>query len=83
MVQDQKPTVIITGTTSGVGLYAAKSLAQRGWFVVMACRDIPKMEQAAKELNIPRDNYCIEFIDLGSLDSVRRFVKNFRALGIS
>ncbi|MFN4848514.1 MAG: protochlorophyllide oxidoreductase, partial [Microcystis sp.] len=42
MVQDQKPTVIITGTTSGVGLYAAKSLAQRGWFVVMACRDIPK-----------------------------------------
>ncbi|GCL56085.1 light-dependent NADPH-protochlorophyllide oxidoreductase [Microcystis aeruginosa NIES-3806] len=83
MVQDQKPTVIITGTTSGVGLYAAKSLAQRGWFVVMACRDIPKMEQAAKELNIPRDNYCIEFIDLGSLDSVRRFVKNFRALGRS
>jgi len=83
MVQDQKPTVIITGTTSGVGLYAAKSLAQRGWFVVMACRDIPKMEQAAKELNIPRDNYSIEFIDLGSLDSVRRFVKNFRALGRS
>jgi protochlorophyllide reductase len=57
MIQDKKPTVIITGTTSGVGLYAAKSLAQRGWFVVMACRDIPKMEQAAKELNIPRDNY--------------------------
>jgi protochlorophyllide reductase len=81
MVQAQQPTVIITGTTSGVGLYAAKSLTQRGWYVIMACRDIPKMEQASRELNIPRDSSIIEYIDLGSLDMVRRFVQKFRAMG--
>jgi protochlorophyllide reductase len=81
MVQEQKPTVIITGTTSGVGLYAAKALTNRGWYVVMACRDIPKMEQAARDLNIPRDSSIIEYIDLGSLEQVRRFVQKFRAMG--
>jgi protochlorophyllide reductase len=81
MVQEPKPTVIITGTTSGVGLYAAKALTNRGWYVVMACRDIPKMEQAARDLNIPRDSSIIEYIDLGSLEQVRRFVQKFRAMG--
>ncbi|WP_302885402.1 hypothetical protein [Kovacikia minuta] len=42
MEQQQKPTVIITGASSGVGLYAAKALIQRGWFVIMACRNIGK-----------------------------------------
>ena len=78
MEQPQKPTVVITGTSSGVGLYAAKSLIDRGWFVVMACRNISKMEDAAEELELPRDSYTIRLLDLGSLDSVRRFVNNFR-----
>ena len=78
MEQPQKPTVVITGTSSGVGLYAAKALIDRGWFVVMACRNISKMENAAEELELPRDSYTIRLLDLGSLDSVRRFVNNFR-----
>jgi len=78
MEQPQKPTVVITGTSSGVGLYAAKALIDRGWFVVMACRNISKMEDAAEELELPRDSYTIRLLDLGSLDSVRRFVNNFR-----
>jgi len=78
MEKPQKPTVVITGTSSGVGLYAAKALIDRGWFVVMACRNISKMEDAAEELELPRDSYTIRLLDLGSLDSVRRFVNNFR-----
>jgi len=78
MENNQKPTVVITGTSSGVGLYAAKALIDRGWFVVMACRNISKMEDAAEELELPRDSYAIRLLDLGSLDSVRRFVNNFR-----
>jgi protochlorophyllide reductase len=36
---EQKPTVIITGASSGLGLNAAASLAKSGdWHVVMACR---------------------------------------------
>ena len=83
MGQDQKSTVAITGTSSGVGLYAAKAFAQRGWHVVMACRDLPKMEKAAQTLGIPQDSYTIMHIDLGCLESVRQFVNNFRASGKS
>ncbi len=72
-------TVIITGASSGVGLYAAKSLANRGWHVVMACRNLEKARNAAKEVNIPQDSYSIIKLDLASLDSVRQFVKDFRA----
>lgn len=83
MTQDQKPTVVITGTSSGVGLYAAKALAKRGWYVVMACRDIPKTEQAAATAGISQDSYQIIHLDLASQDSVRQFVKDFRATGRS
>jgi len=83
MAQDQKPTVIITGASSGVGLYATKALTKRGWYVVMACRDLPKTEKAAQELGIPQDSYKILHIDLGSLESVRQFVQDFRATGRS
>lgn len=80
MASNQK-TVVITGTSSGVGLYAAKALAKRGWFVVMACRDIAKTEAAAQEVGIPKDSYTIMQIDLADLASVRRFVQDFRASG--
>ncbi|MBR8834904.1 MAG: protochlorophyllide reductase [Stigonema ocellatum SAG 48.90 = DSM 106950] len=83
MEQNRKSTVIITGTSSGVGLYAAKALAQRGWYVVMACRDLPKTEKAVQSVGIPQDSYTIMHIDLASLESVRQFVKNFRAAGKS
>lgn len=81
MEQHRQSTVVITGASSGVGLYAAKALAARGWHVVMACRDLPKTEKVAQELNIPKENYTILPIDLGSLASVRQFVEKFRATG--
>lgn len=82
MAQDRKPTVIITGASSGVGLYGAKALADRGWFVVMACRNLEKAEKAAQDLGMSRDNYKVMHIDLGSLESVRQFVSNFRLTGL-
>jgi protochlorophyllide reductase len=82
MVQDQKSTIIITGTSSGIGLQAAKFLAQTGkWHVIMACRNLEKMEKAAQTEGIPEDNYSIIHLDLASLDSVRQFVHDFRATG--
>ncbi len=82
MTQLQKPTAIITGASSGVGLYATKALIKRGWYVIMACRDIPKTETAAKALGFPSDSYKILPIDLGSLQSVRRFVTDYRSSGL-
>lgn len=75
------PTVIITGTSSGVGLHAANALANRGWKVIGACRDIQKAERAAQTLGINPSNYSIMQLDLGSLESVRNFVSTFRATG--
>ncbi|NJR59436.1 MAG: protochlorophyllide reductase [Cyanobacteria bacterium CRU_2_1] len=83
MGQHRQSTVVITGASSGVGLYAAKALAQRGWQVVMACRDVSKTEKAAQTLEIQPDSYTIMPIDLASLESVRQFVNTFRASGKS
>lgn len=83
MAQARNSTVIITGASSGVGLYAAKALAKRGWHVIMACRDLEKARKAAQEVGMPDDSYTIMHIDLGSLESVQKFVKDFRATGKS
>jgi protochlorophyllide reductase len=82
MAQDQRPTVIITGASSGVGLYGAKALADRGWYVVMACRDLAKAENAAKSLGMAPDSYKLMKIDLGDLDSVRQFATTYRSMNL-
>lgn len=83
MEPHRKSTVAITGASSGVGLYAAKALATKGWHVVMACRDLEKAQKAAQTVEMPQDSYTLIHIDLGSLQSVRRFVENFRSRGLS
>ncbi|MDX2215619.1 MAG: protochlorophyllide reductase [Oculatellaceae cyanobacterium bins.114] len=83
MEGQQKPTVIITGASSGVGLQAARALAQKGWYVVMACRNLEKAENAATTVGIAKDNYVILPIDTASLESVRQFVEKFRSMGRS
>jgi protochlorophyllide reductase len=84
MEQNRQSTVVITGTSSGVGLQAAKALAQTGqWQVVMACRNLSKAEEAAQSVGIQQGSYTIIHLDLASLDSVRQFVKDFRATGRS
>ena len=83
MEPDLTSPVVITGASSGVGLYAAKALSQRGWYVVMACRDLAKAEKAALMVGMPQDSYTVMHIDLASLESVRHFVKDFRASGKS
>ena len=83
MASDDKPTAIITGASSGVGLYATKALADRGWRVVMACRDLDKTERAIDALGLPREALVTMPIDLGALGSVRDFIAAFRASGLA
>ena len=64
-------TVLITGTTSGVGLHATKALADRGWQVVTANRDPVKAAAAADRLAIPSAQLSHLRFDLADLDSVR------------
>lgn len=69
--------VIITGTTSGIGLETAKELAKREAHVYMACRDMKKCEELRDEIILKSRNkhvYCME-CDLSSLESVREFAR--------
>lgn len=78
MGQKRNLTAIITGASSGVGLYATKAMAKReNWHVIMACRNLEKAAGAAKALEIPPDAYTVMPLDLASLESVRQFVKRF------
>ena len=82
-MEQQKPTVVITGASSGVGLNAAKALADRNWHVVMACRALEKTQKAANEIGMPDGSYSIIHLNLSSLASVRKFVSDFHATGKS
>jgi len=77
-----KKTVVITGASSGLGLAAAKDLANScDWHVIMACRNLAKTEKAAKKENISTEDFTIMQLDLASNDSVREFAKNLKVLG--
>ena len=80
-MEQNRKTVVVTGASSGVGLYGAKALAKKGHHVVMACRDLEKAKRMAAEVGIPDDSYTVMKLDLASLDSVREFVKTFRESG--
>jgi len=80
MAESASPgTVLITGTTSGVGLNATRALVERGWTVITANRDPVKAGAAADALAIPRERLHHLRIDLGDLDSVRMGVETLVA----
>lgn len=77
----QKPTVVVTGASSGLGLNAAKALSDQGWHVIMACRDYSKAVKAAQKIGMQKGTYTVMHLDLASLDSVRAFADQFLASG--
>jgi len=72
-------TVLITGTTSGVGLNATRALVERGWIVITANRDPVRAAAAADALGISRDRLHHLRMDLGDLNSVRTGVETLVA----
>jgi protochlorophyllide reductase len=73
--------VLITGASSGVGLFATQALVSRGWHVLMACRDTAKARRAQQALAIPDAAVTHLAVDLGDLDSVNRLVAAVHATG--
>jgi protochlorophyllide reductase len=72
--------VIVTGASSGVGLWATKALLNFGCRVVMATRDTTKAQIAAAALGLAAKKLIHLRLELSDLDCVRQFVDSFRAL---
>lgn len=83
MTKTSKPLAIVTGASSGVGLYTTLAMIARGWHVIMACRDLDKATAAAKSVDLPAGSFEIMHLDLASLDNVRAFHAAFRAKGVA
>ena len=73
---------MVTGASSGVGLYATQALVARGWHVVMACRDLDKARRACAGLGIAPSAVTLLQLDLGSLAAVRQCAQDFAATGL-
>lgn len=79
-IPDQTGKVcIVTGANTGIGYEIARALADKGATVVMACRSLERGQRAMTEIRKTAPSAKLELmeLDLGSLDSIRAFVKIF------
>jgi NAD(P)-dependent dehydrogenase (short-subunit alcohol dehydrogenase family) len=71
--------IIVTGGNSGIGKATAGALAAAGHSVMIACRTIPKGEQAAAEM---AGDVEVRHLDLADLTSVRKFADSVEAVDV-
>jgi NAD(P)-dependent dehydrogenase (short-subunit alcohol dehydrogenase family) len=70
-------TILITGSTAGLGLATAERLAKRGAEVLVHGRSEQKLERALAKLGADRGARVHGFLaDLGSLEQVRRLARD-------
>lgn len=79
-----KKSVLVTGGNSGIGYECALELAKQGWQVFIASRNQAVSVDAAKQIIQKTDNKSVVAmeLDLGSFESVRRFVKEIEEKNI-
>ncbi len=72
--------VIITGSNKGIGKETAKQIAKLGAKVYMACRSLDSANQAREEIvnETGNLNVFVRNLDLASVDSIRKFVDQFK-----
>lgn len=78
---------VITGATSGVGLEAAKRLAQGGAYLVMICRNRKKAEDIGKKIrndyNVPADIIIADFSRLKEVRAAAAVIlKNYKKIDV-
>ncbi len=74
-------TAIVTGGNGGIGLEAARMLAQKGARIVLGCRNADKAKAAVDAIGHAAPGAQVEVLplDLASLASVREFVRAYAA----
>lgn len=68
-------TVVVTGANSGLGLYTSKHLIDKGYAVILACRDLQKAHRAQCWLQqkTKKNHSQVAHLDLASFNSIRKF----------
>jgi NAD(P)-dependent dehydrogenase (short-subunit alcohol dehydrogenase family) len=69
-------TVLITGTSSGFGLYTTVELAKRGWDVIATMRDLAKRSELDRQLQAAGAGKKVRFeqLDVSDPQSIERAV---------
>lgn len=77
----ESKTVLITGSTDGIGKITAKALAKQGYTVVIHGRNAQKAEAVVREIKSETNNPFIDYIlaDLSSLANVKRMADEFKS----
>jgi len=77
--------VYITGPTSGIGAETARVLCLRGAHVILASRNVKKLEKTKSEIehDLVDAKLSIVQVDLGDQDSIRKSVDYLEEIGIS
>ena len=77
---------IVTGSNTGIGYETARSIVAMGGTVVLACRSVDRAKEAKERIlsstRCSSTKVHVLKLDLCGFDSVRKFVKEFKALNI-
>lgn len=74
-----KKICLITGANSGIGKAAAIQIAEKGYHVILACRNPERGEIALKEVQQARKNNSVELmiVDMSLQSSIKKMVQLF------
>jgi len=73
----QKKICLITGANSGIGKASAIQIAEKGYHVIIACRNLSKGQAALQEIKEKSKSDAIEFmhVDMSLQSSVKALMK--------
>ncbi|XP_027775037.1 short-chain dehydrogenase TIC 32, chloroplastic-like isoform X1 [Solanum pennellii] len=76
-------TAIVTGATSGIGVETTRVLALQGVHVIMAIRNMENGKKIKEKIVKSNPNAKIDFMELNlsSMESIRKFVKEYNSAG--
>jgi NAD(P)-dependent dehydrogenase (short-subunit alcohol dehydrogenase family) len=76
-----KPTVLITGSSRGIGFELARQYAEQGWGVIATARN-PAGAEALQDLAKAHDNLVIEALDVTDFEQIDALAEQYRGVPI-